>query len=157
MTIDDISTYKQKTMERLIEDPDVLVLIKEPEIVADDPSELIYENIFPYKRIQDTQEETKCFILVTVDVPKVSTRNYFFKDMLLMFTIISHKNIMKTSFGGTRNDLMSGAINRIFNGNKDYSGRRLELVSNIEGTLTGGDYMFREMRFNTQDSNTPSC
>lgn len=154
MVKDDVSKYKKETMELLIANDDVLTLIDEKKIVDEDPSELIYQNIFPYKRIPSTQEEVKAFILVAVDVPKVSLVNYFFKQMMLTITVVCHAGKMKTSYGGTRVDLLTAAIRNILNGNKEYNGKRLEYVSDLEGVLTGGNYFYREMRFKADEINS---
>lgn len=154
--IDDKSEYKQKTMIELISDEDIVKLINQPKY-TDDPSELIWKYIFPYIRISETQEETATFILLEVNVPKVSTVNYFFKDMLLTVGILTHAEWMKTEYGGTRNDLLSGIIIDKFNGNRDVVGNELELVSDVATVLIGGKYHYRELRFNSQARARNKC
>lgn len=146
--LDDKSEYKQKTMIELISDDDIVSLINQPKY-ADDPSELIWKYIFPYIRISETQEETACFLLLEVYIPRVSTANYFFKDMLLTVGVLTHADWMKTEYGGTRNDLMSGIIIKKFNGNSDVVGNKLDLVSDVPSVLVGGRYHYRELRFNS--------
>lgn len=154
--LDDKSEYKQKTMIELISDDDIVSLINQPKY-ADDPSELIWKYIFPYIRISETQEEAATFILLEVNTPKVSTVNRFFKDMLLTVGILTHAEWMKTPYGGTRNDLISGIIIDKFNGNRDVAGNELDLVSDVASVLIGGKYHYRELRFVTQGMTRNPC
>lgn len=157
MIKDEISKYKKKTIEMLISNDDFITLIDEPEITDNDPSELVYNNIFMFKRIPSTQEEVKAFVLISVDIPRVSTANYFFMEVLLTVAVVCHSGKMKTDYGGTRADLLAASVNNILNGTKAFNGKRLELVSDIEGVLTGGAYFYRELRFAAGEINNVQC
>ena len=84
----EIIDYKNRIIKDILHNPDetlsneIIMTIDESYLGAED--ELIYENIFPYLRIPDTQDEAKSYITMAVDMPKVSTKNYFFKDMLIV-------------------------------------------------------------------------
>lgn len=120
--------------------------------------ELIYENIFPYLRIPNTQTETKAYITISVDMPKVSTKNYFFKDMLITINVIVHEDIMKmpARYSATRADYISSLINKVFNGNKEYGNVPLEYVSDVESVLLN-KYFVRSLRFRCNELNTVRC
>lgn len=120
--------------------------------------ELIYKNIFPYLRIPQTQTETCAYITMSVDMPKVSTKNYFFKDMLITINIIVHEDIMKMPvyYSATRADYIASLINKIFNGNKNYGNVPLEYVSDVESVLLN-KYFVRTLRFRCNELNTVRC
>jgi hypothetical protein len=152
-----VSEYKEKTMYQLIADEAVLLLMDEPDIVEKDPSELIYNNVFPYKRIPGTQEEAKVFIMIAVDIPSVSSANCIIKEMLLTITVVCHEGKMRTAYGGTRVDLLAAAIQNILNGTKAFNGNKLEYTSDIEGVFINGGWFYRELKFRAGEKNYPRC
>lgn len=120
--------------------------------------ELLYQNIFPYLRIPDTQKEAKSYITMSVDMPKVSTKNYFFKDMVITINVIVNERIMEMpkSFSSTRADYLAALINQIFNQNKNYGNVPLEYVSDVESILLNTFFM-RTLRFRCNELNTVRC
>lgn len=150
----DISKYKQKLASILIHNDEIVEAIDSKEF--SDPEDLIYTHVFPYLRNPKIQDKARCMITMSVDVPKVSTKNYFFKEMLLIINIICHQDLMKTDYGATRIDYLSGLIDEELNGRKDFGNRELELVSNTEGALAN-DFSFRTMRFRCSEINKPMC
>lgn len=120
--------------------------------------ELLYKNIFPYLRIPDTQKEASSYITMSVDMPKVSTKNYFFKDMVITINIIVNEKIMEMpkSFSATRVDYLAALINQVFNQNKNYGNVPLEYVSDVESILLNTFFM-RTLRFRCNELNTVRC
>lgn len=121
-------------------------------------SELIYQNIFPYLRIPETQTETKCYITMSVDIPKVSTKNYFFKQIIITLNVIVHEDLMKMddSYNSTRADYIDKLLNKIFNGNENYGSNALEYVSDVESVLLN-KYFVRTLRYTCEDVNSENC
>ena len=119
--------------------------------------ELLY-NIFPYLRVPDTQKEASSYITMSVDMPKVSTKNYFFKDMVITINIIVNEKIMEMpkSFSATRVDYLAALINQVFNQNKNYGNVPLEYVSDVESILLNTFFM-RTLRFRCNELNTVRC
>lgn len=120
--------------------------------------ELLYKNIFPYLRVPNTQKETKSYITMSVDMPKVSTKNYFFKDMVITINVIVHENIMEMSksYSATRADYIASLINQIFNQNKNYGNAALEYVSDVESILLN-TFFVRTLRFRCNELNAVRC
>lgn len=120
--------------------------------------ELLYKNIFPYLRIPETQKEADSYITMSVDMPKVSTKNYFFKDMVITINVIVNERIMEMpkSFSATRADYLAALINQIFNQNKNYGNVPLEYVSDVESILLNTFFM-RTLRFRCNELNTVRC
>ena len=150
----DIGRYKQHLMSLLIHNSEIVEAIDSKEFK--DPEDLVYTHIFPYLRNPKIQDQARCMITMSVEVPKVSTKNYFFKDMLLYINIVCHQDLMKTDYGATRIASLSGLIDEELNGRKDFGNVALELVSNTEGATTN-DFCFRNMRFKSSEINKPSC
>lgn len=120
--------------------------------------ELLYKNIFPYLRVPDTQKEASSYITMSVDMPKVSTKNYFFKDMMITINVIVNERIMEMpkSFSATRVDYLAALINQIFNQSKNYGNVPLEYVSDVESILLNTFFM-RTLRFRCNELNTVRC
>lgn len=123
-----------------------------------EPSDLIYNRIFPYMRIPDLVSDVGSYILMSVDVPKVSTVNYFFKQVVLSFMVVVHQDAMYMSgkTNRTRCDYIAERLNSIFNGNKTFTGESLEYVSDIEGILMN-KFHTRTLRFKVEEVNRTQC
>lgn len=119
---------------------------------------LVYRNIFPYLRIPETQTEARSYVTFSVDMPKVSTKNYFFKDMVITINIIIHEDLMRMppNFSATRADYIASLINKIFNLNKNYGNVSLEYVSDVENVLLN-KFFVRTLRFRCNELNTVRC
>lgn len=120
--------------------------------------EMIYQNIFPYLRIPQVQTDTKSYITMSVDMPRVSTKNYFFKNMVITINIIVHEKVMKmpSTYSATRADYIASYINRIFNNNPNYGTVPLEYVSDTEDILLNTFFM-RSLRFTCDEINRIGC
>ncbi len=159
----EIIDYKNKIIKDILfnqEDPtlsaDIVNAINSDFVGSEE--ELIYKNVFPYLRIPDTQTEATSYITMCVNMPKVSTKNYFFKDMLITINVIVHQDIMKmpSRYSATRVDYIGSLINKIFNGNKNYGNVPLEYVSDEESILMN-KFFVRSLRFRCNELNTVRC
>lgn len=121
--------------------------------------DMVYENIFPYLAIPGTENDTKSYITMAVNMPRVSTKNYFFKNMLITLNVIVHQDRMKMEGSSTRADYIASRLNRIFNHNKNYGTVSLEYVSDEESVLSVGTSRFfcRSMRFKCDELNNVRC
>lgn len=120
--------------------------------------ELMYEKIFPYMKINFTDVETSSFIMIGVNVPQVSTVNYFFKEILISIMVVVHEDNMRMkNTNRTRADYIGERINRLFNGADDIvNGEELEYVSDVEGVINA-KYHTRTLRFRVQETNNVDC
>ena len=64
---DDIIEIKRLIKQKLIDDPDVLEALNNPEIPLDSPDEFLDNNIYGFIRIPQTQDTVRNFICFTVD------------------------------------------------------------------------------------------
>lgn len=120
--------------------------------------ELLYDRIFPYLHIPDVQSETQSYICFKVEMPQVSTKNYFFKDMVITFNVIVHEGVMRmpARYSATRVDYIASLINKIFNQNKNYGTVALEYVSDVESVMID-KYHVRTLRFRCNELNSVRC
>lgn len=140
--------YKRKVIAAILDSEDIIQGLN-----ADcDPSELMYNNVFPFGVVAPVQSEAKCLITVEITMPQVSTVNYFFKDVLIVVTVICHNDLMRTDFGIPRHDYVSAKICELLNGSTEFGYGEIQLVSNTEGVFTE-QHSGRVMRFKTQERN----
>lgn len=158
----EIIDYKNRIVKDILHNEDkalsndLVGAVDDSFIGAED--DLLYRNIFPYLRIPTTQEETRCYITMSVDMPRVSTKNYFFKDMVITINVIVHEKLMKmpAHFSATRVDYIGSLINKIFNQNTEYGNVPLEYVSDTESIMLNTFYV-RTLRFRCNELNTVRC
>lgn len=158
----EIIDYKNKVIKDILHNEDETlsanIVMAIDEDYVDSQDDLIYRNIFPYLRIPETQTETRCYITMSVDMPKVSTKNYFFKDMVITINVIVHEDLMKmpAQYSATRADYIASIINKIFNNNKNYGTVALEYVSDVESVLLS-KFFVRTLRFRCNELNATRC
>lgn len=154
----EISGYKNKIAAALLENEKIVKAISEviPKEKADEIDDLMYHYIFPYDYIPQIPQEVGCYICYELYVPKVSTKNYFFKDLIFEFVVICHQDVMRTDYGATRIDYIASLIEEIFNGSDDYTFKPLELVSSVPGHVTQ-KHRCRTVRFVAEDFNKEVC
>lgn len=159
----EIIDYKNRIIKDILfnDDDETLssdIIMAIDESFIDKRNDLVYKNIFPFLRIPETQNEVKSYITMSVDMPKVSTKNYFFKDMVITLNVIVHEDRMRMpiSFSATRADYIASLINQIFNQNNNYGNVPLEYVSDVESILLN-KYFVRTLRFRCNELNTMRC
>lgn len=162
----EIIEYKRSAMTKLASVDSIIKAINAKSSSGEllEPGDLFYTHIFPYDYLPDTAMTAGTYITVEVSMPSVSTVNYFFKDVLVTFTIICHQDVMKMTedeplgaTGATRADYISVEIDKLFNQSVGLIGSyKLELVSNVEGAIDPV-HRCRIMRFKTQEPVASRC
>ena len=139
-------SYKKLFIEQMLyEDPDIIEILDNPNIHPSCPDEILYENIFPFIRIPNTQDTAANYITFSIDDVGQAPRNDAMKKQHVQFVIFVHKDKVKTKWGIPRHDLLGYIIQDIFNlSNK--LGLQMELISNREG-VTDTDYCTRTLHF----------
>lgn len=158
----EIIDYKNRILKDLLHNEDEslsidLVTALDPEFLGAE-DDLIYERVFPYLHIPETQTEARSYVTFKVEMPKVSTKNYFFKDMMITINVIVHEGVMQmpARYSATRADYIASIINKIFNGNKNYGTVPLEYVSDIEDVMLNKLHI-RSLRFRCNELNSVRC
>ncbi len=142
----ELYNYKRKVIAAILSNDEIVTALNS-EV---DPSELVYECVFPFGVIPDTQMDAKCYITVEITMPQVSTVNYFFKDVLLVINVVCHNDLMRTDYGIPRHDYISAKICELLNFSTDLGYGELQLVSNTEGAFSER-HSGRTMRFKTSE------
>ena len=149
---DDIVEIKRFAKQKLIDDPDILEALNNPELSIDSPDDYLDTNIFGMLRIPETQDVVKNFICITVDDTEVSKTNEVMKIQILQFTIICHLDDIKTNYAVDRHDLLGYLIRDIFNWTNDF-GLQFKLVYDKEQTFDS-DYFGRTLKFQATKVNS---
>lgn len=145
-SLDDDLSYKKRIIgQMLYEDPDIIEIIDNKDLDPTCPDEYLYESIWPFIRVPDTQDKAKTYITFKVDDIDRGVRNDAMKRQHVQFVIFVHKDKVKTKWGIPRHDLLGTLIKDIFNlSNK--LGLQMEQVNNTEG-VTDTDYVTRTLHF----------
>ena len=141
---DAISDWKNKAIELVISQDEIMELLDMDEVEADDP---MYARIFPYNHIPQTIEETKVYITFTVNIPKITFNNVRAYPRLTV-RVIAHQERMKLNMAGvsaTRIDYIAKLIVNLLTKN-DFGYGKLKLATNYED-LYNYIFHYRELVF----------
>jgi hypothetical protein len=152
----EISEYKNTVIEKLLETDEIVKALyyenenylEQPTL--DDPSILVYENIFPYRFIPDTNTERKTFL--TVSCRKIKKVNNAFKAGFLTLAVFTHKELFKTNYGETRVDKVMSLIDEIFNSSRGIGIGKLEFVE-MDELIVNDKYMGAYISYKPIDFN----
>ncbi len=148
----EIGEFKSKLIRKLITN-DAIVKLLDPNGKAEYPDDLIYESIFPYNRIPDTEQEVKTYITVMSNVVSLQKNNDIVRNISITIRIYSHVDLMKVpGSNSNRLDLLSAKIDEICNESQDFGIGYMKLGSNIERVMDS-KHLFREMVFDTDSLN----
>lgn len=152
---DDICRKKRIIEEMLYSDADIVEALNNPSIDPSCPSDLVYENIFPFIRIPGVQDVSKNFICFNIDDMELNPNNPVMKNQYIQFVVFVHKDLAQTNYGVARHDLLGYLIRDIFNLSNNL-GAQMEIVSSREGT-TDTDFCTRTLKFQiiTDNSTKP--
>lgn len=148
------SLFKERIKTALLQCPELLFAIDNPDYAGelfDDDGNINYEgewslyfgdNIRPYLFIPEVQDSAKNFVCYKVEFTEIPRYNGFEKMCQIIFVVIcDNKNIIDTSTGIARHDLIGSILRERFNWSNIF-GTQCKLVSNKEG-LTDTNYITR--------------
>lgn len=147
--IEKASTTKRKIIQKIVQDKKIQELIENKDIEY--PEDLIYSNIFPYLKIDDTILESKISLGIEVDFPKRIGKNNSFKEVQISFLGICKNDFLKMNNGYSRLDLLMERICELLNWNS-WLGFKFDLVSEY-GKPYNDKFYSRELIFNTVGNN----
>lgn len=126
---DEVFDIKENAMRYLVSDDALVNALRQDPIdaVVINRAELLYKNIFPYKKaIQETLTDKTCFI--TMEYSAFGTTEYKFKEASLVFYIIVHEDLMRMQLGNrhvVRTDFLAHRIDSLFNETRGFGIGRL--------------------------------
>ena len=152
-----ISRYKRKLITSIVNSPDLITLVND-DYVEDgecvNSDDLIYQQIFPYYYIPETQTEAQSYVIMKVN--GLGIKNKIYNKAEVYICVVSHQERMQAKGGGTRIDLMGEVIEELFNGRDDFGFGEMELISNIESEVNT-THRCRILRFMVEDFNADAC
>ena len=152
-----ISRYKRKLITSIVNSPDLITLIND-DYVEDgecvNSDDLIYQQIFPYYYIPETQTKTQAYVIMKVN--GLGIKNKIYNKAEVYICVISHQDIMQTKGGGTRIDLMGEVVEELFNGRDDFGFGEMELKFNMEDEINT-NHRCRILKFMVEDFNADAC
>lgn len=130
MNLEEIGSFKNKIVSKLINDDNILDVLLGDLTDIDDPETALLGKdgsgssgrVFKFEYIPDTQENSKTFLCVEV-VPE-ETDGDTITDMIIYVFAYCSKNLMQTYHrkgqAGTRIDILVSDIDKILNGNSEF-------------------------------------
>ena len=144
----EITEYKRKIMKALINSQRIVSLIDYAK-ESEDPADLLYQCIFPYNRIPETEQEERVYICVMVDIPTAYVKNEIARNVTIRFRVYAHERLMKViGESGDRIDLLAAEIDELFNEKLDFGFGPLSINSCTEHVYDSRHF-YREIIFKT--------
>lgn len=144
---DDIIYIKQKILEIILDDKDILEILnnKELESVQALPEDYYNTNIFSYLKMPGTQSTVKNFICFDVnDIQPVYTNNIMMTKEVV-FRCVSHENDVKTFYGIDRHDLLGYLVKDNFQWSNKCGFHMKKIYDG--GRIAENGYYYRELHF----------
>lgn len=149
----EIGEFKLTLIRKMIANDDIVKLL-DPNGEAEYPDDLIYENIFPYNRVPETEQEVKTYITVMANVTMIPARNDITRKVAILVRIYSHKDLMRVKGSNSdRIDLLAAKIDEIMNESYDFGIGYVQMGSSTEHVLDS-KHFYRELVFNTDSLNS---
>lgn len=147
--LDEFFDYKNKLMEDLLTNKDIVALINE-DVSFKKAASLRYTQVFPFEYVPETVEEGKTFVCFDVDIQRSVDKTYLLP--IIYIWIFTHKSKLRLPEGGVRTDKLCSKIAGVINGSRDYSLGELDLYS-VKRFAPMTDFQGKLMIFNGKDFN----
>ena len=126
MQLEEFFNYKNKLMEEIITDEEIVKLINE-NVPFEEAASLCYTQVFPFEYIPETEQEGRTFVCFDVDVQKQLGRPLY--EPSIYVWVFAHKSALRLPEGGVRVDKLCSKICDKLNGSLYYGQGRLDLES----------------------------
>ena len=149
MQLSEFFDYKNKLMEDLLTNPEIVKLLDDS-VKLKDAKQLAYTHVFPYEYIPDTVEEAKTFICFDVDVQESINKTFLLPTLYIW--VFSHKSKLRLLEGGVQTDKLASEIAKAINGSRFYGLGELDLYS-VKRFAPVTDYQGKVMTFHAKEFN----
>lgn len=131
----DIGKCKSAITNALLKNSDIMELLLGKNYTLQQKNHVVYQQIFPYLYVDETQIETKSYICYEVNVPRIPTATI--KDVTICIWCFCHKDIMQVS-GYTKNgyhgsddrvDILADMVEETLRDSDDFGIGKLHLDS----------------------------
>lgn len=149
MQLSEFFDYKNKLMEDLLTNPEIVKLL-DNSVELKNAKQLAYTHVFPYEYIPDTVEEAKTFICFDVDVQESINKTFLLPTLYIW--VFSHKSKLRLLEGGVQTDKLASEIAKAINGSRFYGLGELDLHS-VKRFTPVTDYQGKVMTFHAKEFN----
>ena len=153
MHLEEFYDYKNRLMEDLLTNADILRLLDDNFRTTDTPKKLVYTQVFPHEYIPDTIEHGQTFICCDVDIQKSVSKTFL--SPVLYIWVFSHKSKLRLPEGGVRTDKLCSKIAEAINGSRFYGLGELDLYS-AKRFAPIADYQGKVLTFHATEFNRTS-
>ncbi|RNB59538.1 hypothetical protein EDM57_05190 [Brevibacillus gelatini] len=128
----DLSKDKITIMERIISSQNLCKALKYPnnnfleQPELSDPSELIYKNIFPYRKVPSQKDTIGSFIALSFG--RYKPVHNVFKSGLIYVYAFTNMDLIQTDYGVLRTDFIISEIDTIMNSSKGIGMGKVEFI-----------------------------
>lgn len=150
--LDEFFDYKNKLIEDLLTDEEIVKLIDESRTLETAPT-LVYDRVYPYEFVPETVQQGHTFVCCDVDIDSVPNQTYL--SATLYIWEFTHKSKLRLETGGVRTDKLASKITEAINGSFEYGLGRLKLLS-IKRVAPMTDFQGKLLIFRTTDFNNTS-
>lgn len=152
MILDEFFNYKNKLMETLCHNKNIVRLITDSDKAPVPNTKLAYTQIYPFEYIPDTVDDGRTFICFDVDIAQVYDKTYY--APVLYLWVFTHKSKIRLKQGGIRTDQLAVEIDKELNGSRYFGLGELDLYS-VGRFSPISDYQGRIMTYTAKDFNRP--
>lgn len=149
MQLSEFFDYKNKLMEDLLTNPEIVKLL-DKDLDFKNAKSLAYTHVFPYEYIPETVEEAKTFICFDVDVQESINKTFLLPTLYVW--VFSHKSKLHMTEGGVLTDKLTSEISKAINGSRFYGLGELDLYS-VRRFAPVTDYQGKVMTFHAKEFN----
>lgn len=150
MYLGELFDYKNKLMEDLCKNEEIVRLVTGEECPLLPAHELAYKKFFPYEHIPETASEASVYICFEVTARKVPNKTFYYP--MIYIWIAAHQSKMRPEWGGVLTDQIAIEIDKMLNGSRLYGQGELELSAVDTFAPTTG-YLGRSLAYATRDFN----
>lgn len=155
MQLDEFYDYKNKVLDDLLTNENILKLLDDNLEVAD-AGKLMYKQVFPFEYIPETVEHGRTFICCDVDlIPAGENLNRMIYKPVLYIWVFTHKDLLRLpNGGGVRTDKLAHEVAKKLCGSRYYGMGELTLYS-VKRFAPMMDYQGKAIVFHARDWNMP--
>lgn len=149
--IRDIGSYKNHLITLLQNSQEICELLLGDNYSDEDVDNMVYDQLYPYLYVDETQTEVKSYLCFEVDIPRIATATI--KDMKIIIWAYCHKACMKYAvkgYLGTRVDILADMVERVFHDSRDFGIGKLRLES-VTYFFPNSKYYGRQMIYTIPD------
>lgn len=149
MQLEEFFDYKNKLMEHLLTNKEIVRLIDDS-VPIEDAKSLSYSRVFPCEYVPDTVEHGDTYICFDVDIQESVNKTFLLPTLYVW--VFTHRSKLRLPEGGVRTDKMCSEICKTINGSREYGLGELNLFS-VKRFAPMTDFNGKLMTFHTKDFN----